>query len=524
MSISLFKYITTHLDEQGVFTSPTLPDMPNESIKQLLGTNDAAVYTMSIPADMQAASKLLKDLQFYLEEPLQPNRQNLYQRLLGMTLAEYCDPFVASFNQDDFNDVAFDLARRFFYNAKDREPLKFAYLLFGLYGMQKIEENDPELWVDMLNVAHCEEFTFAFLFACRLSIYEPQNELWELFRCTKGWGKVFTIIDIKCHNEDERLELLMNGPDIEVEYPPLSIKLISECRLSEVLAMVVHDLQKSPELYDSAHAIFKSSVAIIGNYLITLLSFPEETLAEQFNTKAIALFPLTLKHLALNLLLMRQHSKPEYALDALNIGLSLKQMVETNNYAQMSANECQKLIAAADGVIYYKDWCEDIERGLFAEDKVDYTLCDLAYELDMDIWESLYAYWLEHPSEYALFPYLLPFEGGDRSKSVLDKVVQLLPQYQNDESALCTPLRYLRDCPGEYSQIVRAALVGFYDLPRGIACSLLDAWGAAYITPQLHDALVEARRLSHNPVVSGRLDALLQGEEFSLEQFLDESM
>ena len=62
-----------------------------------------------------------------------------------------------------------------------------------------------------------------FLYSCRVTNFNPQNAIWELIRCTSGWGKVFSITDCHCRDEEERLWLLQNGPDIDVEYPPLSV-------------------------------------------------------------------------------------------------------------------------------------------------------------------------------------------------------------------------------------------------------------------------------------------------------------
>lgn len=64
----------------------------------------------------------------------------------------------------------------------------------------------------MLRIAHCEEFTFAFLYSCRVTNFNPQNAIWELIRCTSGWGKVFSITDCHCRDEEDRLWLLQTVP------------------------------------------------------------------------------------------------------------------------------------------------------------------------------------------------------------------------------------------------------------------------------------------------------------------------
>ena len=138
------------------------------------------------------------------------------------------------------------------------------------------------------------------------------------------------------------------------------------------------------------------------------------------------------------------------------------------------------------------------------------------FELEIDIWEQVHAYWLAHPLEFKLFPYLLPFTGEHRSERVLNEITHLLPLYSAHEDALLIPLRYLRQFPGVGEQIVYAGLTGLFDWPRGVACVVLEAWGTEHITPYLCDGLRQAMALSNNHVINMRADALLKGTEFSL--------
>ena len=138
MQQSLYDYIQQHIDEDGVFTERTLPD-GNDYVNIVEpGQTDAFYYTADMPSSDEDASTLNKDLRAYLAEPSVSNHQRLYKHLKDMSMAEYADPFIAAFDSDDMNETAFNLARRLLYNARHREPLKFAILLFGLYGMQHI--------------------------------------------------------------------------------------------------------------------------------------------------------------------------------------------------------------------------------------------------------------------------------------------------------------------------------------------------------------------------------------------------
>lgn len=505
MQQTIYNFVINHLNEHGRFTETVLSDTNYETIPRPLGSEDAFYYSTSIESNIPVAMDLVELMQNYVNEPSQANRSALYEKLKGQVFAAYCDPFMSSYTAEAKNDAAYDLARRFFYNAQHREHVKFALLLFGIYGMKSIHDQDSELWQDIVKIAHCEEFTFPFLLACRISSFIPQPVIWELIRCTNAWGRVFAITDCQCQDDEQRLWLLENGTDISVEYPPLSIKFITETQLEE-------QLQK-PLTYEQ----YKSAVVIVGNYLILLNHTPLKKIEESFNITSIDL-PKLLK---LILEQSQQHiHKPEDILDMLSYAQALRSLIDENNLSQLSLNEAQVLIASFENIIYSRDMTEEILANLIKDDEVNYTLCDLAVEMEIDIWQQLFDFWKNHPMEIELFPYLLSYEGSDRSKQVLKYISRNLPEYSIDSGSLLVPLRYLAIHPGEGEAIVCAALTSIYDLTRGIACGILDEWPPELITPAIRNALMEGRKLSNNDVVTARIDCLLQGKKFRIDKFM----
>ena len=506
MPQSLFDYIQQHIDEDGVFTESTLPD-GNDYVNIVEpGQTDAFYYTADMPSSDEDASTILKDLRAYLAEPCISTYQKLYKDLKDMSMAEYADPFIAAFDQDDMNETAFSLARRLLYNARHREPLKFAFLLFGLYSMQHIEEEDPELWRDLVTTAHCEEFTFAFLYSCRVTNHISQKAVWELLGCTKGWGKVFAIIDCRCPDDDHRRWLLQNGPDIDVEYPPLSVKLIQETQLDKFLAQPVID-----------YPCYKSAVAILGNYMMLLLHYKPEAVRENYNLTDINLYGM-LKNLLHHALYLSVEA--EDMLDMITIATSLRNMQEDNVLYSLTPNQVSELIAACDKMVYATNWEPIIASRLFEGDQVNYQLADLAYELELDIWQQLYDFWLAHPMEYTLLPYLLSYEGGNRSDKVLARLTEQLPLYASDLHSLVVPLHYLRTHPGKGETILCAALSSMYELLRSCACDVLEAWGPDYLSTTIKDNIYTAMRSSTDDLVQARLTAILQGRKLDIEAFL----
>ena len=506
MQQSLYDYIKQHIDEDGVFTERTLPD-GNDYVNIVEpGQTDAFYYTADMPSSPEDASILLKDLRAYLAEPNPSNHQKLYKHLKDMSMAEYADPFIASFDQDDMSENAFFLARRLLYNARHREPLKFALLLFGLYGMQHIEENDPELWRDLVTIAHCEEFTFAFLYSCRVTNYISQKAVWEILGCTKGWGKVFAIIDCQCPDADHRRWLLQNGPDIDVEYPPLSVKLIQATQLDKFLQQPVID-----------YPCYKSAIAILGNYMMLLLHYKPDAVRENYNLTDIDLYSM-LKNILHHALYLSVEA--EDMLDMVTLATSLRNMQEDNTLYSLTPNQVNELIAACDKMVYSTNWEPIINSHLFEGDQVNYQLADLAYELELDIWQQLYDFWLTHPMEYTLLPYLLSYEGGTRSDRVLARLTEQLPLYANDLHSLVVPLHYLRSHPGKGEPILCAALCSIYELLRSCACDVLEAWGPEYLSTTVKEAIYAAMRSSTDDLVQARLTAILQGRKLDIEAFL----
>lgn len=495
--MSIFQYISEHLDENGCFIGNVLPDNLFESVPKPLGTDDAAVYTLNVPDNVDDARILMKKFNAFLEEPLLPNRKDLHEALLGMNLAEYATPFLSAFFPEDMGENAMDMARDFFYNSPNREPVKFAILLFGLYGMGFIRYEFPTLWRDLLKVARCEEFTFTFLYSCRLTDYLPHNEVWELMQSTCGWGKVFAINNCHCRDYGERLWLLENGPRVDVEYPPLSVKLIKEIQLEKLL-----HLPLTFELY-------KNAVAIVGNYLMFLNNYSVKEISENYNLVSIDLYKLVQ-----NLLeqAQKQITKAEDVLDIVSVSVSLRRLAEEGNLGQISWNQCQSLIATCDKLTYDVRWIKEIETRLVDDGKINVQLCDLAFGLEIDVWDKVYAYWLENLNETEVFPFLLSYD-VHRSNLVLQQIESHLSLYASEQNALFVPLRYLQTHPGEGEGILCAALTSIYDLPRGIACAVLDNWDKNLFTPALYHALYQGLKLSTNPVVTARIEALLNNDD-----------
>ena len=504
---SIFEYVKNNIDEEGRFAGDVLPDDPMPTVPRPLGAEDAYYYTTEVPPDVEGAEQTVKLLKQHLAIPCLESKRRLYDHLCKIVVAGICDSFLEKFTTDDLTPEIMELAEEFFYNSSHREPVKFSMLIFGLYGMESVKEQLPDLWKDLMTLARCEEFTFFFLYSCRATNFAPQEEVWQLLHCTKSWGKVYAINSAEFNTPDKQQWLIENGYDLNIEYPPLSVKMIIEGKLSEAL-----------EASEIDYATYKGAAAILNNFLLLLNNFAPAVIEQNFNTTSIDLEDLLTK-----LLRHAQNfaTKPEEILDIVALCIGLNTLVDTQNWYKLSANQCHTIIAACDKIIYQRDWQAEIDATLITAEGVNYPLCDFAYELDIDIWPRLFSYFCEHPTEIQLLPYLLAYTGDDRSEKVLNVVEQNIYQYIIDQNALLVPLRYLRNHPGKGVGIIIAALTSLYDWPRGIACMILDEWGSDHLTPALRHALHTAQGLSNHPVVNARIEALLTGKKYKIEDVVE---
>lgn len=508
MSTAIFRYICSHLNEDERFTSPTLPDDPNPTIPKPLGSEDAFYYTTDFPPNKDACKTTIKLLRTYLKQQTIENRHKLYTYLSTIAITTICDPFADEFGLEDNNEDVLELARTLFYHANHREPFKFAILLCGIYGMDKLQEEEPEFWKDIVKAAHCEEFTFFFLFACHIGEFSPQKEIWQLLGCTRGWGKVYAINEANFRTPEEQQWLIQNGIDIDVDYPPLSIKLIRTTKLIDFL-----------KNQDVSYESYKGTAAIVNNLLMMLNNFPGHVLEENFNISSIDVYSLmdSLLHIA-----DKYCEGADDVLDIIGFSIGLRTIISNENWQQLTPNKCHLLLAHCEKIIFCKDWQDEINTKLIVDDEINYTLCDLAYELDMDIWDRLFKYWCHHPREIRLFPYLLAYEGDNRAMTVISGIERNINIYIDNIDDLLTPLRYLQSHPGRGLAIIHAALTSSFDWPRGVAVALLDVWGPEYITPALKDDLWKARKLSLHPVITARIDAILRGESFDVRTLTEQ--
>lgn len=495
---TLYQYIIENIDaEDEKYIGNFLPDDQNPSVKHPLGSEEAFWIINGKPSNGNGAAEISNLVMEYFSYTDHTHKQKLYKALTDQAICLIMDALCAKLQEIELDDKAIALARSFFYNAKHRGPLKFAYLIFGIYGIERIKDMDEELWADLITVAKCEEFTYVFIYACKLSNYEPMKAFWRLIGCTSGWGNVFAIEAVRCNNEAQELWLIQHGMDAEADFPPLAIHIL------EVSRMAQHMHEKEID-----ERTFKGAARIIYAFL-TLVSNQDEAVAESnFDSSLFAPEGLIFD--------FYRHAKthavvPEDILPIQRINIILNSLACDNNILYLDCNSLHRLIALGDSIVFAKDWTQYIKNNIIQNEVVNHKLCEFAVMIGIDNWKPIFDYLCDHPYEYELLPYIFSVDDMSCQKSALHFVEHHLKLYAIDEKALLVPLNYIVDYPGLGEKIIVAALTSVYDWPRGVACSVLETWGQKYITETIRMALKEAYRLSNNATVTKKIIGLIDG-------------
>lgn len=489
---SILSYVKAHI-VRGRFTGDTLPDDPSPAIPRPLGEADANFYATEIPPDIQGARKIVKSFRQFMAIPAAASRKLLYRHLSSSFFASICDPLISDLQMMKLDEKKLlDFAEELLYLSPNREPVKFAIILFSIFEIKTVRKK-KKLWRDLVDLAKCEEFTYFFFKAFGEAI--PQRDIWKILRATRGWGRICALNFAWFTTREKQVWLIRHAWDLEVEYPPITVKMIIDSRLGEVLAKE-----------DISRSLYRGAELILNGFLVLLDQHTPETIEAHCNVRLINL-PKTLTDFL-------RHAK-KYAvrpeeLREITVMRSLLKRLSEKPFL-ITPNECNVLIAECDALIYQKDWTEEITKGLFKGGRVNYAICDFADGLGIDIWPELFRYYKKHPGDTAVLPFLFVEDEG-RNDMTLQAVTKNLSSYMYDPDALMAPLHYLKYHPGKGTDIVITALLSSYDLPRGAACTILTDWGPVYLTVPIRNALKKAREMSQHPAIHQCIDSLLAGD------------
>ena len=504
---SLFLYVIDHIDSKGNYDGSPLPD--NLMREYTYGTEDAAMFNPKINDNtMEEAKDIYLLLKEWLKNPTQKNKDNLYEKIYATPLITVFFALAGQLRGEKLSYDLLHLAQEWFYTAKDREAVKFTYLICGLIGLDQVRKSFSEhLYNDLFTMARCEEFTIFLCMACQLSEIHPQKELWFLARHTEGWGKAITLLMLQYRTPAQRLWLLKKGLDLRIFWPPLAPVIIKESRLPQLL-----EAEEIPE------DMYLAAANVIITYLIFLL--PNQEPAENpFENSLMTPVQISLEPLLGSFL---RHAKtyattPKNLLTVFAIKDRLELLAQEKKGTALTANAAQLLIGQCDALIYCKDWEPEIRASLF-DDKgsLNSEIVDFAADLNIDIWPDVIRFYNEQPKDHTALRYLMFAEAGGDEKRIdtrrhlfLDCAEAHLKQYMEDEDLLINFAHYLKDYPGEGEALLKASFTSIYEHAIGMAALSVSAWPRDKVPITLKKAVIQAIKLNHNPFIDLVLKSII---------------
>ncbi|MBQ8918890.1 MAG: hypothetical protein IJ056_02110 [Acidaminococcaceae bacterium] len=505
---SLFLYVIDHLNKDGHYDGSPLPD--NLMREYTYGAEDAAMFHPHADDKyMEEAKDIYLSLKQWMKQPTQQNKNRLYEKIYTTPQITVFFTLAAQLRGEKLNYDLLNLAQEWFYTAKDREAVKFAYLICGLIGMEQVRNSFSEnLYDDLFTLARCEEFTIFLCLACQLSEIRPQKELWFLARHTEGWGKAITLLLLQYRTPAQRRWLLKKGLELRIFWPPLAPVVIKESRLADML--------KAEEIPED---IYLAAANAIINYMIFLM--PNQGPPDNpFENSLMMPVQIALEPLLRDFL---RHAKthavtPKNLLTIFAIKDRLEMLDAEKKGAALTANAAQLLIAQCDSLIFYKDWEPEIRTEMFDKNgELSSEIVDFAADLDIDIWPDIIRFYNEHPKDETALRYLMFAEAGGDLKRIdtrrhlfLDCAeAHLRKYYMEDEDLLINFAHYLKDYPGEGVPLLEAGLTSIYEHAIGMAALSVSAWPRDTVPVELKKAVIQAMQLNQNPFIDLVLKSII---------------
>lgn len=504
---SLFLYVIDHLDKDGRYDASPLPD--NLMREYSYGAEDAAMFQPKVSDNtMKEAAAIYLLLKEWLKNPSQKNKNNLYEKISATPLITVFFALAGQLRGEKLSYDLLNLAQEWFYTAKDREAVKFAYLICGLIGLDQTRKSFSEhLYNDLFTMARCEEFTIFLCMACQLSEMRPQKELWFLARHTEGWGKAITLLLLQYRTSAQRRWLLKKGLELRIFWPPLAPVIIKESGLAGML-----------QQEDIPEDIFLAAANVIIAYLIFLV--PNQNPAKNpFENSLMMPVHIALEPLLKNFL---RHAgthatTPKNLLTIFAIKDRLEMLAAEKKGTALTVNASQLLIAQCDSLIYYKDWEPEIRASLFNKNgSLNAEMADFSADLNIDIWPDIIRYYNDNPKDRTALRYLMYADAGIDEKNIdtrrrlfLDCAEAHLREYMGDEELLINFAHYLKNYPGEGGPILQACLTSIYEHAIGMAALSVSAWPREKVTVKLKKAVIQAMQLNQNPFIGLVLQSII---------------
>lgn len=508
---SLFPYVKKNIDINGFYCGKNLPDRiisssdPNFSLE--LGTTDAYLSMSSDIDNEQMQEEVYQKVKIFCEDSSAQNEAQLYKTVCHCQCISYCETLIDRLSQDELPLTLVHLAENWLYNAPQREAVKFAIIICGIFNLDTMSRSyEIAVKKDLMFLARCEEFTFYVIFALDMSNITTEDDLWEIISHTHGWGRIHAMEAFTYDTIPKREWLLSNGSDLSVTYPGIALLGVQEGHMLDFL--------QRPKL---SHNLYRGILKTLNNYVLFLIEYDKENANDPE-------LPFSDTYTLINQLLghsLEYNQTLEDGILLANLSQELKTLAADENWQAISANNCHLLISATEKLIFHKDWLPEISRKLVNEDNsVNYLAVSFSFAVKIDIRNKLIHLLKENPLRTKLYPFLLLTNDQKKINAILDFARKNLNMYREEEHILDPLLMALANKNGLGAEFVIAGLTSIYDSPRSYALNVLEGWDEQYITSEIKVALVRAKAMSQHPFLPLRIDALLKKEALDLAGFI----
>lgn len=190
---------------------------------------------------------LAKKLISQLDTPGEESRKKTYEMVLEEHVASYGNDLIEILEESKLDEQALQReALWFLEKGAHREIVKFGLSLLGMTNCEAHREK-------IISIALHEEFTAYGIYALRAGTEYGNDDIFEILKLTKGWGKLAALKALDVRNEEMQDWLLTEGYKNEIKDDFLALTLANVAELDSVLERE----QISREVYEGAAEVIR---------------------------------------------------------------------------------------------------------------------------------------------------------------------------------------------------------------------------------------------------------------------------
>lgn len=512
---SLYTLIKDHIDRNGFFNPDLIRDRTFvENYPTLFrepGSTDVFLSDIEQPTQEEVGAPVLEALEAYSAHPNRAIATNLYYSLAVTPFVLYNDFLVDVMSTRPIPGPLWELCLSWLHKAFAPEPLKLAITVAGLHLLNEANLNAAAaIKKDLLLLSRCEEFTSYVIYALELGHMLEEEDLWDIMTHTRRWGRVSAMETYNFVTPEEKHWLLLNGWDLDIDYPAVSLLILKNSNLLEIL--------DAREISDRD---FDGMTHTIVDYVDFLLNFEAKSqeIREEIDGQMpiIQLFSLLQKFLDQA---KKHHRTLEQNAGLISLWQELQSMVDNANWDHLSMNQCHLLLGTLESMIMETDWVTELPRRILEKDgSVNLLALNMAYILNIDIHSQVWDLLKKAPLRTELYPYLLTTKNKQRLNRILKFAENHMTEYLQVEHLVMPLLEGLMEQPGRGERILAEALTSLDEGARASAIAVLENWPDKKWSAELQIALLKAQKMTQQPFLQLRINELIHHRSLNMEDF-----